>query len=124
MVKVWYEPPPGGPRSNLNRGAYYIESAMTPTFMKKLHRSPPAPIIMGFLGATALLCYIPLSKYLSDRQIIIIISSWRNAFSTYDVLTMVFPMMLFLLQCFPRISPAPLARSILLPKEHTCATTT
>mmetsp|Transcript_48741 Transcript_48741/g.74159 ORF Transcript_48741/g.74159 Transcript_48741/m.74159 type:complete len:106 (-) Transcript_48741:156-473(-) len=60
MVKVWYEPPPGGPRSNLNRGAYYIDSAMTPTFIKKLSKSPPAPIIMGFIGVTAFLCYLPL----------------------------------------------------------------
>jgi hypothetical protein len=64
MVKVWYEPPPGGPRTNLNSGAYYSETAMTPNIIKRLSRAPAAPIIMGFIAVTGFLCYIPLSKYL------------------------------------------------------------
>ncbi len=63
MVRVWYEPPPGGPRSHLNRGAYGVESAMEPMFMKKLARMRPASVIVPALGFFAFVCYLPLCKY-------------------------------------------------------------
>jgi hypothetical protein len=63
MVRVWYEPPPGGPRSHLNRGAYGVESAMEPLWMKKLARMRPASVIVPAVGFIALVAYLPLSKY-------------------------------------------------------------
>lgn len=63
MVRVWYEPPPGGPRSHLNRGGYGAESAMEPLFMKKLARMRPAAVIIPAVGLVSLLAYLPLSKY-------------------------------------------------------------
>lgn len=64
MVTVWYEPPPGGPRSNLNRGGYYAENSKTPEFMKKLIRMRPAAVIIPAVSFFAFISYLPLSKYL------------------------------------------------------------
>jgi hypothetical protein len=64
MVRVFYEPPPGGPRTHLNRGGYYKESSFEPMFMKKLAKMRPAHVIFPALTAIGVLCYIPLSKYL------------------------------------------------------------
>mmetsp|Transcript_37814 Transcript_37814/g.109108 ORF Transcript_37814/g.109108 Transcript_37814/m.109108 type:complete len:106 (-) Transcript_37814:100-417(-) len=60
MVRVWYEPPPGGPRSHLNRGAYGIESSMEPLFVKKLARMRPVSVIVPAVGFVAFVCYLPL----------------------------------------------------------------
>ena len=63
MVRVWYEPPPGGPRSHLNRGAYGVTSAMEPLWVKKLARMNPVVVIVPALGLAGVLAYLPLSKY-------------------------------------------------------------
>ncbi len=63
MVKVWYEPPPGGPRTHLNRGGYYVESARTPALITKLSKARPITVIFPAIAAISALCYIPLSKY-------------------------------------------------------------
>ena len=64
MVRVFYEPPPGGPRSHLNRGAYYIESEATPAILKRMQRMNPAIAITASVCGIAALCYLPLSKYI------------------------------------------------------------
>lgn len=63
MVKVWYEPPPGGPRTHLNRGGYYVESARTPAFITKISKARPITVIIPAIAAISALCYVPLSKY-------------------------------------------------------------
>ena len=64
MVKVWYEPPPGGPRTNLNRGAYFIDNATTPDLIKRMTKARPITVVAPAVGLIAFLCYLPLSKYL------------------------------------------------------------
>jgi hypothetical protein len=70
MVKVWYEPPPGGPRTHLNRGGYYVESARTPAFMTKLSKAKPITVVVPAIAAIAALCYVPLSKYSAINTIV------------------------------------------------------
>ena len=65
MVKVWYEPPPGGPRTHLNRGGYYVESTRTPAFITKMSKARPITVILPAIAAISAMCYIPLSKYLT-----------------------------------------------------------
>ena len=65
MVRVWYEPPPGGPRSHLNRGAYYVDNEMTPMFLRKMQRMAPAKVIIPAVAAISALCYLPVGKYLA-----------------------------------------------------------
>eukprot|EP00934_Nitzschia_sp_Nitz4_P004887 Nitzschia sp. Nitz4//scaffold94_size78252//50625//51015//NITZ4_005473-RA/size78252-augustus-gene-0.73-mRNA-1//-1//CDS//3329560395//4877//frame0 len=60
MVRVFYEPPPGGPRTHLNRGPYFTEGLTEPIFIKKLQKMPPSKVIIPFVGTVAALCYIPL----------------------------------------------------------------
>mmetsp|Transcript_10756 Transcript_10756/g.25073 ORF Transcript_10756/g.25073 Transcript_10756/m.25073 type:complete len:106 (-) Transcript_10756:273-590(-) len=60
MVKVWYEPPPGGPRTHLNRGGYYVESARTPAFITKMSKARPITVIVPAIAAIGAMCYIPL----------------------------------------------------------------
>mmetsp|Transcript_69037 Transcript_69037/g.95941 ORF Transcript_69037/g.95941 Transcript_69037/m.95941 type:complete len:106 (-) Transcript_69037:101-418(-) len=60
MVKVWYEPPPGGPRTNLNRGAYYIENATTPDIIKRMTKMRGVSVVVPAVATIVALCYIPL----------------------------------------------------------------
>ena len=62
MVKVWYEPPPGGPRTHLNRGGYYVESARTPAFITRMSKARPITVIIPAIAAISAFCYLPLSK--------------------------------------------------------------
>jgi hypothetical protein len=69
MVRVFYEPPPGGPRSNLNRGGHYYESSMMPTFLKKWSKARPMIGIGAPVIGIIMLCYVPLSKYLFPNEV-------------------------------------------------------
>ena len=63
MVTVWYQPPPGGPRTHLNRGAYYVENSRTPALISKMTKARPITVIFPAVAVFAALCYVPLSKY-------------------------------------------------------------
>jgi hypothetical protein len=68
MVRVFYEPPPGGPRTHLNRGGYYSESAQMPAFLKRWSRMNPIVGVGAPVVFMTLICYIPLSKYFVVRR--------------------------------------------------------
>jgi len=60
MVKVWYEPPPYGPRTSLNRPAYGNGGDLGPKWVVKISKMPPGRVICGFIAAFVGIAYIPL----------------------------------------------------------------
>ncbi|KAL7428367.1 hypothetical protein ACHAXH_001599 [Discostella pseudostelligera] len=59
MVKVWYEPPPYGPGTSLNRPSYGVVEAK-PQFIQLLSRRPQGMLIAGACAAFAAIAYIPI----------------------------------------------------------------
>ena len=62
MVKVFYEPPPYGPGTALNRPSYGVIEAK-PQFIQLLSRRPQGMLIAGACAAFAAIAYIPISEY-------------------------------------------------------------
>ena len=66
MVKVWYQPPPYGPRTSLNRPAYGNGGDLGPRWVVQISKMPPGRVIAGFIAAASVIAYIPLSKFTDD----------------------------------------------------------
>jgi len=60
MVKVWYQPPPYGPRTDLNRPAYGIGKDVGPRWVVAISKMPATPVILGFISVFACIAYIPV----------------------------------------------------------------
>jgi hypothetical protein len=63
MVKVWYQPPPFGPRTALNRPSYGNGGDIGPRWVVQLSKMPPGRVICGFIASFCAIAYIPLSKF-------------------------------------------------------------
>ena len=63
MVKVWYEPPPYGPRTSLNRPSYGLVGDKGPRWVVQLSKMPQGRVIAGFLTAFSCIAYLPLCTY-------------------------------------------------------------
>ncbi|KAK1745898.1 hypothetical protein QTG54_003822 [Skeletonema marinoi] len=59
MVKVWYEPPPYGPGTSLNRPAYGHQAGGT-QLIQQLSRRPQGMLIAGALVTFSAIAYIPI----------------------------------------------------------------
>ena len=62
MVKVWYQPPPFGPRTALNRSSYGNGGDIGPRWVVQLSKMPPGRVIAGAIALVTTVAYIPLSK--------------------------------------------------------------
>ncbi|KAI2494236.1 Cytochrome c oxidase subunit IV [Fragilaria crotonensis] len=62
MVKVWYTPPPYGPRTSLDRPAYGLAGGNTPQWIVRLSKLPKWQSIGGSLSLFCVLAYLPLIK--------------------------------------------------------------
>ena len=62
MVKVWYEPPPYGPGTSLNRPSYG-QQAGGAQLIQQLSRRPQGTLIAGAIVAFSAIAYIPISKF-------------------------------------------------------------
>lgn len=66
MVRVWYEPPPYGPGTDLNRSGYGVHGGGTVFMRRFLERMSKMPQLVAIGVPTAailVICYIPLSAY-------------------------------------------------------------
>lgn len=63
MVKVFYEPPPFGPRSALNRSPYGSGVNGGSMLVRRMSTLPPAMVITGAVSFMAVLAYLPLSTF-------------------------------------------------------------
>ena len=65
MVRVWYEPPPFGPGTDLNRSGYGVQGGGTGrSMLEKVSRMKNQPALMaGGVLAALVICYIPVGKY-------------------------------------------------------------
>lgn len=62
MVKVWYEPPPYGPGTSLNRPAYGQQPGGA-QLIQQLSRRPQGMLIAGAIVTFSAIAYIPISKF-------------------------------------------------------------
>jgi hypothetical protein len=86
MVRVFYEPPPRGPRTNLNRGGYYTESALMPNFLKRWSKASPMFGIAAPVISIICLCYLPLSKYLFPSENVLFLPTTTRRVSDHHEL--------------------------------------
>ena len=63
MVKVWYQPPPYGPRTALDRPAYGIGAGDTPKWLVRFSKLPRWQSVGGTVAAFCVLAYLPLCKF-------------------------------------------------------------
>jgi hypothetical protein len=64
MVRVFYEPPPYGPGTDLNRSAYGVGGGGTGRkLMERLSKAKQFPALAIPVVAIVALCYVPLCKY-------------------------------------------------------------
>lgn len=63
MVKVFYEPPPFGPRSALNRAPYGSGVNNSTMLVRRLSTLPQGMVIAGAVSFMAVLAYLPLSTF-------------------------------------------------------------
>lgn len=75
MVKVWYEPPPYGPGSSLNRPSYGHQAGGS-QLIQQLSRRPQGLLIAGACVGMAALAYIPISEYYSWKWLL---EFWHEA---------------------------------------------
>jgi hypothetical protein len=62
MVKVWYEPPPFGPATDLNRSSYGVHGGgISRQLVERMSRMKPLYAIGVPVVAMMAICYIPLS---------------------------------------------------------------
>jgi hypothetical protein len=63
MVRVWYEPPPYGPGTDLNRSGYGVGGGgIFKTYLEKAAKQPRMVAFAPWIAAVLVLSYIPLSK--------------------------------------------------------------
>ena len=62
MVKVWYEPPPYGPRTSLNRPSYGTGNDLGPKWVVRLSKMPPGRVIVPAVCGIVFLASIPLCE--------------------------------------------------------------
>lgn len=65
MVKVWYEPPPYGPRTALNRPAYGNGNDLGPKWVVRLSKMPASRAILPFVAGFVFLGSIPICKWIT-----------------------------------------------------------
>ncbi|GAX20683.1 hypothetical protein FisN_32Hh072 [Fistulifera solaris] len=64
MVRVWYEPPPYGPGTDLNRSPYGTHGGglFGKATLEKISRMRQGPLMAGGVLFSLVLCYLPVAN--------------------------------------------------------------
>lgn len=63
MVRIFYEPPPYGPKTCLNRTGYGVHGGgLFGSMLEKVSKMKPGPNMAIPVVAICVFCYLPLSK--------------------------------------------------------------
>ena len=63
LVRVFYEPPPFGPRTSLNRPGYGLgDGGTTPEWIVRISKMPAWQPIVAFCSAFCAIAYIPVTN--------------------------------------------------------------
>ena len=71
MVRVWYEPPPFGPTTDLMRSSYgwHGGNSLPRGWMERIMKMPQAPLLTAGTVLICAICYIPLCTYEMTRKL-------------------------------------------------------
>jgi hypothetical protein len=62
MVRVWYEPPPYGPMTDLNRSGYGVHGGgLFGKSLERLSKMNQPMVMTGAVVLISIICWIPLS---------------------------------------------------------------
>lgn len=79
MVKVWYTPPPYGPRTSLDRPAYGLgKVGTTPEWLVRLAKAPKVPAITGVITVFSIMAWLPLCTSVCDFYCTYVIQSYSH----------------------------------------------
>lgn len=126
MVKVWYEPPPYGPRTSLNRPAYGNGGDIGPRWVVRLSKMAPGKVIAGFVAGFVGLAYIPLSKFYETHNMsFCFLHRFMNRDLMFQILRFCTPYTMYIMKFQSDNSyHIHCHQNILLLNVHTCVITT
>lgn len=71
MVRVWYEPPPYGPGTDLNRSPYGTQGGglFGKSTLEKISRMRQGPLMVGGVLFSLVICYLPVGTYIQKNKL-------------------------------------------------------
>jgi len=68
-VRVWYQPPPFGPGTDLHTTPYGCKEGVSPQWLVRLSKMPKMIGVGVPVAVACCLCYLPFSKYMHVENV-------------------------------------------------------